>query len=281
MLIRWPVLRPRKRGSASLTPNRTPLTLMSIWRWVVRSSSSRNDPSCMIPALLMTTSSGPSCSSTPSRNAATDSRRVTSSSKAAAFAPSSDTVAWAAERSMSPMPTFMPWRSRAVAVALPIPRAPPVIAATRPVRILASLAMPSTYRAEGAGLSSVAGDGGDVAGLGLLAFVDDLALDGRGAGGVAVAPGVAVRRRRAGVVAVAPGVAVRRTAPLATTAGLALGGLVGRALARAARGGVARAAAGGGAVALVAAGVALGRRAVAVGVAPGIALGRRALAVAA
>src|SRR5947209_4302194 len=42
--------------------------------------------------------------------------------------------------------SFMPWRTSASAVARPMPRAAPVMAATRPVRILASLAMAETYR---------------------------------------------------------------------------------------------------------------------------------------
>src|SRR4051794_4522718 len=144
MLTRWPVLRCTKRGSASFIPNITPWTLMSTCRRVVLSSSSRNSPSCMIPALLTSTSSGPSFSSTPSRKAAKDSRRVTSSSNGSTPAPSSTAVCSAAARSRSPMPTFMPWRTKAWAVARPIPRAPPVMAATRPVRIRACLAMSRT-----------------------------------------------------------------------------------------------------------------------------------------
>ena len=60
MLTRWPRLRGRKRSSASLEPRMTPLRLMSIIRAAVASVSATNGPIGMIPALLISTSSGPS-----------------------------------------------------------------------------------------------------------------------------------------------------------------------------------------------------------------------------
>ncbi len=55
-------------------------------RRAVRSSSSTNRPSGMMPALLTSMSSGPSCSSAPSKNLENDSRSVTSSPSATVLA---------------------------------------------------------------------------------------------------------------------------------------------------------------------------------------------------
>ena len=49
----------RIRCSASFVPRITPWRLMSIIRRAVRSSSSMNLPTCMIPALFISTSTGP------------------------------------------------------------------------------------------------------------------------------------------------------------------------------------------------------------------------------
>src|SRR4051794_32863205 len=119
----------------------TPCTLMSSWRCALASSSSTKRPTGMIPALLTKTSMGPSASSTLSANASTDSRRVTSSSKATVPRPSSEAVCWAGSTSTSPMATRMPSRRNVSAIARPMPRAPPVIAATCPVRMRGCLAM--------------------------------------------------------------------------------------------------------------------------------------------
>jgi hypothetical protein len=62
----------------------------------------------MIPALLTSTSIGPSCSSAPSRKAVNESRSVTSSGNATVLAPSSAAVWRAASTSTSPIATFIP-----------------------------------------------------------------------------------------------------------------------------------------------------------------------------
>ena len=124
---------PRPRGTIrsrpSFIPRITPWMLMSTIRRAVRSSSSMNLPICMIPALLISTSTGPSWDSASSRNRANDSRSVTSRLSATAVGPSSLAVARAASRSRSPIATRIPTRGSAWAVARPIPRAAPVIAA--------------------------------------------------------------------------------------------------------------------------------------------------------
>ena len=84
----------------------------------------------MMPALLTKTSIGPSCSSVASRNWRIDSRSVTLTGSAIAAGPSSAAVFFAVSRSRSPIATFMPSRMNASAVARPIPRAAPVMAAT-------------------------------------------------------------------------------------------------------------------------------------------------------
>ena len=63
-----------------------------------------------------------------------DARSVTFTSRAIVPPPSSSAVRRAVGMSMSPMATLIPWRTNACAVARPIPRPPPVIAATWPVR---------------------------------------------------------------------------------------------------------------------------------------------------
>ncbi len=64
---------------------------------------------------------------------------MTSSSNATALPPSSAAVCSARSRSRSPSATRAPRRTSAVAVALPIPRAPPVIATTFPATDLTCL----------------------------------------------------------------------------------------------------------------------------------------------
>ncbi len=140
----WPRSRGIMRSSASFMPRITPWRLMSTIRRAVRSSSSMKRPTCMIPALFTSTSSGPSCSSAASRKALNEARSVTSSSSATALAPSSSAVRVAASRSTSPIATRMPWRRNAAAVARPMPRAAPVIAAVSPARMRGCLAMVSS-----------------------------------------------------------------------------------------------------------------------------------------
>ena len=128
----WPRPRCFIFGMTSLHPVMTPTTLMSIWRRVVASSSSSNGPSGMMPALLMSTSTGPSVRSTSSRKCANEARSQTLSANASTLPPSSSAVLRASSTSRSPMPTRAPWRASARAVALPIPRAAPVMATTCP-----------------------------------------------------------------------------------------------------------------------------------------------------
>ncbi len=56
----WPEPRGRIRWIASCMPVITPTTLMSSWRRIDSTDSSANGVTGMIPALLTTTSSGPS-----------------------------------------------------------------------------------------------------------------------------------------------------------------------------------------------------------------------------
>src|SRR4051794_32154681 len=107
---------------------------MSSWRFSESSDSSAKGVTGMIPALLTTMSSGPSSRSAASRKAAKEPRSVTSSARATVPPPRPAAVASASFNSRSPIATRQPLRTSAVAVALPIPRAPPVIATTLPLR---------------------------------------------------------------------------------------------------------------------------------------------------
>src|SRR6185436_9323082 len=122
---------------------------MSIWRAETASLSSAKRPSCMIPALLISASSGPSWASVSSRKRSNDSRSVTSSGSASVPPPSSSAVRSASSTSRSPIATRAPLRTSAAAVARPIPRAPPVIATTLPVSERGCLAMADLLRAGG------------------------------------------------------------------------------------------------------------------------------------
>ena len=95
----------------------------------------------MMPALLTSTSIGPSCDSTASRKWAKSARFVTSTGSAITLPPSSRAVASAVARSTSPIATFAPRFSSARAVARPMPRAAPVIATTLPFSDRGSVAM--------------------------------------------------------------------------------------------------------------------------------------------
>src|ERR1700679_1230127 len=105
---------------------------MSSWRRIESSDSSTIAVTGMIPALLMTVSTGPSWRSVSARNASKEERSVTSSGSAIVPPPRPAAVSSASATSRSPMATRHPLRTSAVAVALPIPRAPPVIATTLP-----------------------------------------------------------------------------------------------------------------------------------------------------
>src|SRR6185295_10776424 len=114
---------------------------MSSWRLIDSSDSSTKGVTGMIPALLITTSTGPSSRSAASRKVAKEVRSVTSSGKATMPPPSPAAVSSARARSRSPIATRQPLRTSAIAVALPIPRAPPVIATTLPVSACRSFAI--------------------------------------------------------------------------------------------------------------------------------------------
>ena len=121
MLTMWPLRLGTIRSSASFVPKMTPWRLMSIEhpRRLVGLVDERADG--MIPALLISTSIGPSSFSAASRKRAKDSRSVTSSSKATALPPSSGAVCSASARSRSPIATRAPRRISAVRRALADP----------------------------------------------------------------------------------------------------------------------------------------------------------------
>src|SRR4051812_15035156 len=114
---------------------------MSTWRRTESAFSSTNGVTGMIPALLTTTSIGPSWRSASSRKASKEARSVTSSASATVPPPSPAAVSSASVRSRSPIATRQPLRTSAAAVALPIPRAPPVIATTLPPNACLSFAI--------------------------------------------------------------------------------------------------------------------------------------------
>src|SRR5207344_3462705 len=135
--------------------------LMSSWRLIEASDSSTSAVTGMIPALLTTTSTGPSWRSVSSRKAANDSRSVTSSGSAIVPPPRPAAVCSASSSSRSPMATRQPLRTSAAVVALPIPRAPPVIATTLPLRLRRSFAiLPSSSSSGALGRRLVDGDHG-------------------------------------------------------------------------------------------------------------------------
>src|SRR3954452_21956941 len=105
---------------------------MSSWRLIEASLSSTNGVTGITPALLITTSTGPSWRSASSRKLANEPRSLTSSASPTLPPPSSAAAASASEESRSPIATRQPLPTSARAVALPIPRAPPVIATTLP-----------------------------------------------------------------------------------------------------------------------------------------------------
>src|SRR5437879_3018948 len=119
---------------------------MSRMRRVTASGSSIIRPTGMMPALLTSTSIGPSWRSTSSRNSENECGSVTSSlpwTSSPSAAPDSLTHT----SSMSPIATLAPKLCSAVAVANPIPRAPPVITMTlsrtfRPTAVSAMFVLP-------------------------------------------------------------------------------------------------------------------------------------------
>ncbi len=89
------------------------------------------------PALLQSTWHAPKRSYTASARASTEASSLTSVRTAVTAAPpveSSPAAAASAGSSMSAMTTVMPWATKALARASPIPLAPPVTTATLPLR---------------------------------------------------------------------------------------------------------------------------------------------------
>ena len=126
--------------------------LMSTMRRAVRSSSSMKRPICMIPALLTSTSSGPSCSSAASRKrreglAVGHVERQRRRRSGRARRRSRARRRGRRRRS----PPSSPGAAAPAAVARPIPRAAPVIAAVSPARMRGCLAMVSSWSAGGCG----------------------------------------------------------------------------------------------------------------------------------
>src|SRR4051794_21796550 len=114
---------------------------MSSWRRIEASLSSTNGVTGITPALLITTSTAPSCRSASSRKWANESRSLTSSASPMPPPPRSAAAASASSRSRSPMATRQPLPTSARAVVLPIPLAPPVIATTLPLSCRRSFAI--------------------------------------------------------------------------------------------------------------------------------------------
>ena len=178
MLTMWPLWRGAIRSIASWVPVMTPCRLMSTWRRTESSLSSTNGVTGMIPALLTITSIGPSWRSASSRKASKEARSVTSSGSATVPPPSAAAVCSASARSRSPIATRQPLRTSAAAVALPIPRAPPVIATTLPFSERRSFAivLSSSVRL-GSGRRLVDGDHGGAAEADVVLQGDLGALD--------------------------------------------------------------------------------------------------------
>src|SRR4051794_17220731 len=114
---------------------------MSSWRRIEASLSSTNGVTGITPALLITTSTEPSCRSASSRKWANESRSLTSSASPMLPPPRSAAAASASSKWRSPMATRQPLPTSARAVVLPIPLAPPVIATTLPLNCRRSFAI--------------------------------------------------------------------------------------------------------------------------------------------
>jgi hypothetical protein len=129
------------RTTACWLPWITACRLISSWRTMLSGRSCANPVTGMIPALLTSTSIGPSRRSTSSRNSVKPGRSVTSSGSPTASPPSDSATRTAAGSSRSPTATRAPSAASARAMASPIPRPPPVITATLPERERGWLAM--------------------------------------------------------------------------------------------------------------------------------------------
>ena len=119
-------------GSAVRTVRQTPSRLTSIVASNASGSMVRIGPQGAMPALAMTTSIPPSCSTVPATAARRASQSVTSHSKVAVSVGSSAASAWMRSGSRPARASFMPLAASWRAVSAPIPRAGPVIRATRP-----------------------------------------------------------------------------------------------------------------------------------------------------
>ena len=140
-------------GTTALVPWMMPCRLTSTILRVTASGSSRIEPSGMMPALLTSTSTGPT-SAVSRRNSSHEVRSVTSSSAPTTRPPArwtagSAEISAATDRtsaaSRSPIATRAPWRANRSAVARPMPRAPPV---TRTERVLRSRVMRRSWEWE-------------------------------------------------------------------------------------------------------------------------------------
>ena len=137
----WPRSRGTIRSSASFMPRITPWRLMSIIRRAVRSSSSMNLPDLHDPGVVDQHVQRARAALRRRRGTRRTTRaRSRPGAAPPSLGPSSEAVACAASRSRSPIATRMPWRRSAWAVARPIPRAAPVIAAVWPARMRGCLA---------------------------------------------------------------------------------------------------------------------------------------------
>ena len=122
------------RGTKACTPWATPCTLTPCTHWKSEGSvSQRSRFGAETPALLQRMWQAPWVANTVSARACTDSNFDTSQTTPVTPAPSSCVAAASAFASTSAITTFMPSPRKAFARALPIPLAPPVTTATRPL----------------------------------------------------------------------------------------------------------------------------------------------------
>ena len=133
-------IRPRPRAIMPSTTARVawsaPLKLTAIRRSQSAGSLSAKSARRSQPALLTSTSTGPTASAT-ARTAASTATGSLTSAVAPSARPPALTISFATVRALSPsrsaMPTAIPARARRSAMARPMPRPPPVTSATAPV----------------------------------------------------------------------------------------------------------------------------------------------------
>ena len=125
--------RPRSAipGAIALVPLIRPCTLTSMTDLVTASGSLSTEPSGMMPALLTSTSTGPT-SPTVARKVRHDSALVTSSRAPTAPRPIRSATCCTRTSSRSPSATVAPIPASSSAVAWPMPRAAPVITMESP-----------------------------------------------------------------------------------------------------------------------------------------------------